>query len=268
MQDQSRPIALGQFSCAIALAMASVVTTVPARAQQAGDASDRLQEVVVSATKVGEQELSKVPMAIQAFTGDSLVLKGVRDAKDLMELIPGASEQSEIGAGYKVFSFRGSGAGGPVGDGMIGYYLDDTPFGVPNFQAAPPVEYFDLERVEVLRGPQGTLYGQGSMGGVIIYHTKNPDLSRFTVEGEVGSSKTEDAGGANYRVSAAVSLPLINEQLAVRLSGGYDYRAGYSECSILSLRWNGCATTSLYSGATRTACSSSVSLAAARRSAL
>ena len=91
-----------------------------------------------------------------------------------MELIPGASEQSEIGAGYKVFSFRGSGAGGPIGDGMIGYYLDDTPFGIPNFQAAPPIQYFDLERIEVLRGPQGTLYGQGSMGGAIIYHTKNP----------------------------------------------------------------------------------------------
>ena len=168
-------------------------------------------------------------MAIQAFTGEALQAKGIRDAKDLMELIPGASEQSEIGAGYKIFSFRGSGAGGPVGDGMIGYYLDDTPFGVPNNQSAPPVQYFDLDRVEVLRGPQGTLYGSGSMGGVIIYHTRNPNLSRFTLDGEIDSSKTADAGRLNYRTSAAVSIPLISGQLAVRLSGGYDYRAGYAD---------------------------------------
>jgi outer membrane receptor protein involved in Fe transport len=197
------------------------------QAQQQADS--RLEEIVVSATKVGEQELSTVPMAIQAFSGAALESRGIRDAKDLMALIPGASEQSEIGAGYKVFSFRGSGAGGPIGDGMIGYYLDDTPFGVPNFQSAPPVTYFDLERIEVLRGPQGTLYGQGSMGGAIIYHTKNPNLSRFTLDGEAGSSKTAEAGDLNYRVAAAMSVPLVTDKLGLRLSGGYEYRAGYAD---------------------------------------
>jgi iron complex outermembrane receptor protein len=226
-----RPGTHGRSGCALALAsaFAFTLTGAPARAQQANEVPDRLEEIVVSATKVGEQELSDVPMAIQAFSGESLVEKGVRDAKDLMALIPGASEQSEIGAGYKVFSFRGSGAGGPVGDGMIGYYLDDTPFGIPNFQSAPPIQYFDLERIEVLRGPQGTLYGQGSMGGAIIYRTKNPNLSRFTLEGEAGSSKSEEAGDLNYRVAAAVSLPVIADTLALRLSGGYDYRAGYAD---------------------------------------
>lgn len=193
------------------------------------DAPAVMQEVVVTATKVGEQQLSQVPMAIQAFTGETLKNQGVRDAKDLMALIPGASEQSEIGAGYKIFSFRGSGAGGPVGDGMIGYYLDDTPFGVPNNQSAPPIQYFDLERVEVLRGPQGTLYGSGSMGGVIIYHTRNPNLNHFTIDAEADSSKTADAGSLNYRTSAAVSMPLISDQLGLRLSGGYDHRAGYAD---------------------------------------
>src|SRR5689334_13777368 len=91
---------------AIAVAVCLVLASVSAQAQQ--QTSDaRLQEVIVSATKVGEQQLSNVPMAIQAFTGESLQSKGVKDAKDLMALIPGAPEQSEIGAGYKVFSFRG-----------------------------------------------------------------------------------------------------------------------------------------------------------------
>ena len=228
MVDTSRSITRTALLCATAFTVTCVLRE-RAQAQEASDTAAPLQEVVVTATKVGEQQLSQVPMAIQAFSGAALETQGIRDAKDLMELIPGASEQSEIGAGYKIFSFRGSGAGGPVGDGMIGYYLDDTPFGVPNNQSAPPVQYFDLERVEVLRGPQGTLYGSGSMGGVIIYHTKNPDLSRFTVDGEIDSSKTADAGNLNYRTSAAVSMPLIDGQLAVRLSGGYDYRAGYAD---------------------------------------
>jgi outer membrane receptor protein involved in Fe transport len=228
MVDFSRRMTLGTASSAIALAVAIALSSAPARAQQQTN-NTVVEEIVVSATKVGEQSLSEVPMAIQAFTGDSLATKGIREAKDLIELIPGASEQSEIGAGYKVFSFRGSGAGGPIGDGMIGYYLDDTPFGIPNFQASPPIQYFDLDRIEVLRGPQGTLYGQGSMGGAIIYHTKNPDLSKFKLEGEVGSSKTAEAGDMNYRVAAGVSLPLITDKLAVRLSGGYDYRAGYAD---------------------------------------
>ena len=229
MFDSSRRMTLGASSSAVALAVAAALSAAPARAQQPDNASVRVEEIVVTASKVGEQSLSDVPMAIQAFTGESLASKGIREAKDLIELIPGASEQSEIGAGYKVFSFRGSGAGGPIGDGMIGYYLDDTPFGIPNFQASPPIQYFDLDRIEVLRGPQGTLYGQGSMGGAIIYHTKSPDLSKVKLEGEVGSSKTAEAGDMNYRVAAGVSMPLITDKLAVRLSGGYDYRAGYAD---------------------------------------
>jgi iron complex outermembrane receptor protein len=214
----------------LTLAIGAILSGAAVHAQQpsATSAAD-LDEIVVSATKVGEQSLSDVPMAIQAFKGEKLSLQGIREAKDLIGLIPGASEQSEIGAGYKVFSFRGSGAGGPIGDGMIGYYLDDTPFGIPNFQAAPPIQYFDLEQVEVLRGPQGTLYGQGSMGGAIIYHTKNPDLSDFNVDSEIATSKTADAGDMNYRVAGAVSLPLVTDKLAVRLSGGYDFRAGYND---------------------------------------
>ena len=230
MIDFSRRMTFGNAGPALALAIATALGSAAARAQQPpANVPDVMDEIVVSATKVGEQSLSDVPMAIQAFKGEALEKQGVREAKDLIELIPGASEQSEIGAGYKVFSFRGSGAGGPIGDGMIGYYLDDTPFGIPNFQAAPPIQYFDLEQVEVLRGPQGTLYGQGSMGGAIIYHTKNPDLQKFKLDSDLDTSKSADAGDMNYRVAAAVSMPLVTDKLAVRLSGGYDFRAGYSD---------------------------------------
>ena len=186
-------------------------------------------EIVVTALKSGSVRLDKVPLAIQAFNGDVLKQRNVRDGADLIQLIPGASQAQEIGAGYRIFSFRGSGAGGPIGDGLIGYYLDDTPFGVPNNQAAPPVQYFDIDRVEVLRGPQGTLYGLGSSAGTIIYHTKNPDLDKVTYAGELELSKSAEASDPNYRGAAAISLPLVPGKLGLRVSGGYDRRAGVAD---------------------------------------
>jgi iron complex outermembrane receptor protein len=214
-----------------ALAGVSFATCAPAfaQSQDALADSERLDEVVVTALKGGSQVVARAPVAIQAFSEKVLGERGVRDGADLIQLIPGASQAQEIGAGYRIFSFRGSGAGGPVGDGMIGYYLDDTPFGVPNNQAAPPLQYFDIERVEVLRGPQGTLYGSGSMGGAIIYRTKNPSLTQtgFTAESEL--SGTNGAGDPNYRVAGAVSIPLIDDKLGLRISGGYDKRAGYAD---------------------------------------
>lgn len=215
-----------------AAATIAMITALPAHAQdtapQASEAAGA-DEIIVTALKSGSLKLDQVPIAIQAFNGDTLKQRNVRDGSDLIQLIPGASQAQEIGAGYRIFSFRGSGAGGPIGDGLIGYYLDDTPFGVPNNQAAPPVQYFDIDRIEVLRGPQGTLYGLGSSAGTIIYRTKNPDLEKITVAGEAELSKTGDAGDPNYRGAAAISVPLIEGKLGLRVSGGYDRRAGYAD---------------------------------------
>lgn len=220
--------------CAVAMAACGATCGVaPAHAQEtaADKASDApsAEEIVVTALKSGSVRLDKVPLAIQAFSGDTLKQRNVRDGADLIQLIPGASQAQEIGAGYRIFSFRGSGAGGPIGDGLIGYYLDDTPFGVPNNQAAPPVQYFDIDRVEVLRGPQGTLYGLGSSAGTIIYHTKNPDLEKITYAGELELSGTREAGDPNYRGAGAFSVPLVPGKLALRISGGYDRRAGTAD---------------------------------------
>lgn len=227
-----------QLACSVALGLA---ITGPVHAQDAQGTPDQEAgeagaadeagegEIVVTALKSGSVRLDKVPLAIQAFSGDVLKQRNIRDGADLIQLIPGASQAQEIGAGYRIFSFRGSGAGGPIGDGLIGYYLDDTPFGVPNNQAAPPVQYFDIDRVEVLRGPQGTLYGLGSSAGTIIYHTKNPDLDEVTVAGELELSDTREASDPNYRGAAAVSVPIVPGKLGIRISGGYDRRAGIAD---------------------------------------
>lgn len=225
----------------LASAAAAALTATPALAQQAepqpsaatttttDPAAQSDGDIVVTALKSGAARLDRVPLAIQAFTGETLKQRNIRDGADLIQLIPGASQAQEIGAGYRIFSFRGSGAGGPIGDGLIGYYLDETPFGVPNNQAAPPVQYFDIDRVEVLRGPQGTLYGLGSSGGTIIYHTKNPDLERVTTAGEAELSKSADTSELNYRAAAALSVPIVEGKLGLRVSGGYDRRAGTAD---------------------------------------
>lgn len=185
------------------------------------------EEIVVTASKQGAQSLIDVPLAIQAFSGDQLEQRAIRETTDLISAIPGASSGEQVGSVLKTITLRGVGAAGGVGDSPIGYYIDNVPFSVPNFPLAPPLRFVDIERVEVLRGPQGTLYGQGSAGGTIIYHTRDPNLTTLEARGEASLGTTADASDLNYGVSGAISVPIVQGKLAIRISGGYDKRAGY-----------------------------------------
>ena len=210
--------------------VAQLVLVAPAFAQDAGGAAPSEagdEDIVVTATRQGSQSLQDVPLAIQAFTGEQLKRQGINDTSDLIQSVPGAAPAEQVGAVIKTVTLRGVGGTSGVGDSPIGYYIDDIPFAVPNSPIAPPLRFIDIDRVEVLRGPQGTLYGQGSAGGTIIYRTRDPDLARVGGQGEVTLGKTDDAGGLNYGASAAISLPLITDKLGLRVSGGYDKRAGY-----------------------------------------
>lgn len=184
-------------------------------------------EIIVTAARQGSQSLQDVPLAIQAFGGEQLQERGIRETTDLVTAVPGASQGEQVGSVLKTFTLRGVGAAGGIGDSPIGYYIDNVPFSIPNSSVAPPLRFIDIERIEVLRGPQGTLYGQGSAGGAIIYHTRDPDLDSAGFRGEASIAKMDDAGGLNFGASAAVSVPLVRDKLAFRVSGGYDKRAGY-----------------------------------------
>jgi outer membrane receptor protein involved in Fe transport len=105
--------------------------------------------------------------------------------------------------------------------------VDDTAFGIPNIQLVPPAGLLDVERVEVIRGPSGTLYGQGSMGGTIKIVTKEPDSESFSGEAFAESSFTE-GGGGNYDVGGVFNIPLVEDKLAVRVSGEYDNLSGFA----------------------------------------
>jgi len=196
----------------------------PARAP-----STDLQEVVVTAQKAGVQSLQKVPLAIQAFSGEDLKEKNITSIDDLVSAVPGAFEGQRQSAASRSYNLRGAGGSNANGDSPIGYYLDDVPFIVTNFGIAPPLRFIDIERVEVLRGPQGTLYGQGSSGGVFIFHTRDPDLREFKFIGESEVGSTDGAASANYSVSGAASIPLIENRLAVRISGGHSYNPGWAD---------------------------------------
>jgi iron complex outermembrane receptor protein len=200
-------------------------TSAPANASGLSESAD----IIVTASKTGAQSVQKTTLAIQAFSGESLKERNVQDVSSLITAIPGASIANETAAGIKSYNIRGVGVGGTNGETPIGYYLDEVPFVVPNFGIAPPIRFLDLERVEVLRGPQGTLYGQGSAGGTIIFRTRDPDLTAVRILGEAYGSRTTAASGLNWGVSGALSLPIIKDVLAIRVSGGLSRQQGYAD---------------------------------------
>jgi iron complex outermembrane recepter protein len=219
---------MAQHSIAVATAVAAALQISAAGAAQSAASAD-LEEVVVSAQKSGVQSLQSVPLAIQAFSGEELKDKNITTIGDLVSAIPGAFEGQRQSAASRSYNLRGAGGSNANGDSPIGYYLDDVPFIVTNFGIAPPVRFLDLQRVEVLRGPQGTLYGQGSSGGVFIFRTRDPDLHDFKFIGEAELGSTKGADSANYGVSGAVSIPLMQDRLAVRISGGRSKNPGWAD---------------------------------------
>ena len=184
-------------------------------------------EIVVTAQKTGAQALQKVPLAIQAFSGEDLKERNITDIGDLVTSVPGAFEGFRQSNGSRFYNLRGSVT--QNGDSPLGYYLDDAPFIVPNFGIAHKVRFIDIYRVEVLRGHQGTLYGQGSSGGVFIFHTRDPNLDHIEYAAEATTSKTVGADSWNYGASGAFSMPIIKDHLAVRVSGGFSRDAGWAD---------------------------------------
>ncbi len=213
---------------AIATALAAGAAHAQVADRPATSAAPKVSdEIIVTATKTGAQDIQEVPLAIQVFSGEDLRERNITTIGDLVSSVPGAQEGFRQSNGSRFYNLRGNVT--QNGDFPIGYYLDDTPFIVTNFGIAPPVRFIDMERVEVLRGPQGTLYGQGSSGGVFIFHTRDPDLNdiEYAFEAEVGTTRSAEA--LNYGFAAAASVPIIKDRLAIRVSGGLSRDAGYAD---------------------------------------
>ena len=207
-------------------AMAIALLANPAFAQAAapvvGDSAGGRDstEIVVTAQKRSES-VQKVPLSISVFTSQELEKRGVQSVYDLSRIAPSLAVVSS-GPGENNLIIRGisSTAGSAA---TVGYYLDDTPIAASSNAALLSTRgvidpsMLDVSRIEVLRGPQGTLYGSSSMGGTVRYITNQPNLQK--IEGKVGTdlSGTEH-GGFNWGVNGVINAPIVKDVLAVRIA--------------------------------------------------
>ena len=172
-----------------------------------------VEEILVTANRT-EQSISDVSQAVQALTGDDLQDLQITDFEQMIDLIPGAVQNSSISQGSNVYSMRGVASAETDGDATVGYYLDNFAFSLPGRPYAPVTDIYDTERVEVLRGPSGTLYGLGSLGGTIKVITKDPVLGEF--EGSFKATLADiDDGDSSHTGDLMVNIPL-SETAALR----------------------------------------------------
>ncbi len=198
-------------------------------APDAGSSSS-IEEIVVTATRQS-QVLNHVPISIVAKNQAELDKEGVRSMDDLARMTPGITfGQNSLyyGTGQSNISIRGvsSASGIPT----TGVYIDDTPIqtrlGVSPDLTNPYPEVFDLDRIEVLRGPQGTLFGSGSVGGAVRFITPAPSLSEMSIYGRSEVSTTED-GAPSYESGLAGGAPIVEDKLGFRASVWYRHDGGY-----------------------------------------
>jgi iron complex outermembrane recepter protein len=185
-----------------------------------------LEEIVVTATKRSEN-IQTTPIAVQAFTGRQLDDINAEGISDWSALVPGLVTQNNGSDGDQRYVIRGVNS---AGAGTVGVYLDDVVITGENYQdgggQAADVLPFDLDRIEVLKGPQGTTFGSSSMTGTIRFITAKPDLMDFFGSFASGYRETS-GGGVGSQAEAMLNLPLISDRLAIRLSGSYLDDPGY-----------------------------------------
>lgn len=209
----------------IALAC-TLLTGLAAPAAVAQPETSLLEEIVVTAQKRSET-LAEIPMSITVLTGASLERQQAHDFQDLVARIPGFSINSSR-QGVTRITLRGINTGGVAS--TVGVYVDDVPFGSSSGLAnaailSGDIDTFDLARLEVLRGPQGTLYGASALGGVMKYVTNPASTEAFEGRAKVGMESVR-GGDMGYSVTGLVNVP-VNDRFAIRASGFYRQDGGY-----------------------------------------
>jgi len=184
-------------------------------------------EIIVTATK-RSSTVQNTPISIAATSGAELQARGITNFSTLAQSTPGVSLKNE-GPGQTEIEMRGmtsSGGNSPT----VGFYLDDIPLSPPagaqNGKVVIDPTLYDLNRVEVLRGPQGTLYGAGSMGGTVRLIPNQPDPTKFEASAESILSGTV-GGGFNHADNAMVNVPLVSDTLALRVVGSEAFTSGW-----------------------------------------
>jgi outer membrane receptor protein involved in Fe transport len=205
-----------------------------AAAQQARSDSGQLEEIIVTAEK-RESTVQTTPISLTAVSGQDIQDRGLTDLGNLVQSVPGVSIRSS-GPGMTEFEMRGvasTGGNSPT----VGFYYDDTSLTAPSAANEGKIvispSLYDLNRVEVLRGPQGTLYGSGSMGGTIKVVPNAPNPDAFDASAELVFGDT-DHGGFDHAENAMVNLPFGAGLAALRLVGSYSRDAGWIDRVVIA----------------------------------
>ena len=205
-----------------------------AQAQPASGApGDQLQEVVVTATK-RTTDVQSTGASITAVTSQEIADRGIVDFNSLAQSVPGIAMRTS-GPGQTEFEMRGlNSAGGNTS--QVGFYFDEVPLSSPAAAQVGKVEIdptlYDLSRVEVLRGPQGTLYGSSSMGGTVKLVPNAPQLGTFAASGETDVGYTADGGDVNNKINGMLNLP-IGDTAAVRIVATHDSESGWIDRNVI-----------------------------------
>lgn len=193
-------------------------------------------DIVVTAQKRSEK-LTEVPLAMSVVSSEALANRGATSLADIVSNLPGVAITNGGAPGVNTVIIRGlaTSSSNSFNAPLVVTYIDDQPTGASagGFGGARGGAYtldlmpYDVDKVEILRGPQGTLYGANAMGGILKYSLKRPDLNDVEVRVGGDLSHTASSGGLDWGLRAAVNVPLVEDRLAVRLSGYNRETAGW-----------------------------------------
>lgn len=185
--------------------------------------TDTIEVIIVTAQK-REQNILDVPFSVVTLSGEDIASRNIDDLESMGFAVPGVVVQ-QAGAYTRRIFMRGIGTATP-GSATVGLYLDELTLSGGESALSLDLRAHDLERLEVLRGPQGTLFGQGSMGGTIRMISNPARLDAFETQLNSTISFTED-GGTNYGFQGVVNIPLVEDKLALRVSGLFEDDGGW-----------------------------------------
>ena len=215
------------------LGSAATFVVSEARAQEVAANAGGPEEIIVTAQKRAST-VQTTPISISAFSGADLQDRGINSLAELAQGTPGVSLKSE-GPSQTEIEMRGMTSSGG-NSATVGFYLDDVPLSGPasaqNGHVIIDPDLYDLNRIEILRGPQGTLFGSGSMGGTVRLITNQPDTNGFDMSAE-GMVSGTDGGGLNHKENVMVNVPLA-DNLALRVVGTEQYTSGWIDRVVVS----------------------------------
>ena len=213
-------------SCAIAIGLAGCLSAGAVLAQENLDAP-ALEEIIVTAQRRGDENLQNTAMSAAVISSELINRKQLVGMDDYLRTIPSVNFQ-EYFAGSSTITIRGASADPQLGTGTTGVYVDEVPLsGMGDFEnSSPELKLVDVRRVEILRGPQGTLYGSGSVGGTVRIITEKPRLDEFGGFANVSSSYTAGLGSENYDAQGVINIPLKQDVFAIRAVAYYFDRSG------------------------------------------